>query len=568
MKFRIVKLLLFCLAINNSTFGQFDTVFKVPKELQVKVMDSIVFQLVFSLQKDSISFYVSKLKNYAIEGDDYQILIYSELMRMRKEHLFKNFNPQKESIRFNQLLNIAREKKDTVMMCYMSHRFGDILRDNFKFAMAISYYLIANKYLPYLKNNLYNFDRTNLEMHLATFYYHLEEYPKALDILSNSVASKSIDHSGMSCYDIWSQVCLKMKDYECSKKMIQKAYSIYLVSDTLSWWFNGWNGIFKGNLGKIEFYQKNYNQAIALFIEGIRITKVARMHNNIASFGNLLAQCYIQTHQEAKAVKLLPIIHSSTYQTDDPQHYVDYYKLSLILSNSMKQANRNLEYFDSLNYYNIKLQDRKNIDFKIKEELALEISKQELFQDQMQKKIKQQERTRNYIIGLVIILGMAVSITIYRKQKQLSKQKNLTKEIEEKSAKELAIAKEELSQFKEFLLEKNTRILNLESTIQGIDAQNNVEELKDVVILTDEDWKKFKILFERVHPGYLERLKINYPQLTQGEIRYFLLIKLDLSNKEMASIMGVSPGALRTLKSRIQKKLNLSEAIELIDLIH
>lgn len=560
-------LLLIALFNAKSGYGQFDTVFTVEPELQVRLLDSLALQLIFKEDPARLPKVIDQLEYYVRESEDYRFRIVSEISLLRYKYRVKTFDAQKESKRFYQLLNIAREYQDTTLLIIMSARFGQILRDDNKYAMAISYLLIAYNFLQCVDSRNHRISIDNLAMELAAFYYHIEDYQKSIEILSKSKVATYTNHRGMGCYDLWSQVCLKLKDYECSKKMIQRAYSIYQVNDTTSWWFNGWSGIFKGNLGKIEFYQKNYAAAIALFKEGIRITLKAKMHDNVAAFGLLLAQCYIITNQAPKALDLLPMIKSGVYQKDDPQLYVDYYKLRLILSNSLDQASQNLQNYDSLQHYTLKLQERKNKDLKIKEDLALEISAQELYQNQMQEKIKRQQFLRNGILGMVVLFGMFFSRIIYRKHKQLMNQKKLTKEIEEKAAIDLAIARNELDQFKEFLLEKNRKIINLENTLQGIESQQDIEELKYVVILTDEDWKKFKMLFERVYPGFLDNMKSSYPMLTQGEIRYILLLKLDLTKKEMAAILGVSPGAIRTLKSRIHKKLEIGEDMNLLNFI-
>lgn len=566
---RIIRWTLVLMVLFNSKvgFGQFDTVFTVEPELQMRLLDSLALQFIFKENPAGLPKVIDQLEYYVRESKDYRLRIISEISLLRYKYRVKTFDAQKESKRFYQWLNIAREHQDTNLLIMMSARFGQILRDDKKYAMAISYLLIAYNYLQCVDSRNHRINIDNLAMELAAFYYHIEDYQKSLEILSNSKVASYTNHRGMGCYDLWSQVCLKLKDYECSKKMIQRAYSIYQLNDTTSWWFNGWSGIFKGNLGKIEFYQKNFTAAIALFKEGIRITLKAKMYDNVAAFGLLLAQCYIYTNQASKALELLPMIKSGVYQKDDPQLYVDYFRLCLILSNSIDLAYQNLQYFDSLQHHNLQLQERKNKDLKIKEDLALEISAQELYQSQMQIKIKRQQLLRNIILGMVVLLSLFLWRIIYRKQKQLTFQKKVTKEIEEKAAIDLEIARNELEQFKEFLLEKNRKIINLENTLQGIESQQDIEELKYVVILTDEDWKKFKMLFERVYPGFLDYLKSSYFMLTQGELRYFLLLKLDLNNKEMAAILGVSPGAIRTIKSRIHKKLNIGDDVNLLNFI-
>lgn len=543
--------------------GQFDTVFKAPRELQIRLLDSIAFDLVFIGKRDSLPFHLEKMRSLAIERRDYRFKIISELGRMRLEYFNGSFSAKEESIRFNQLLNNARENQDTILITYMCMRFGDILRDNSKYAMAISYYLICFNYLKTLDDRMHNINVGFFENQLAAFFYHIGEYHKSLDILKDSKASKGMDYQAMGCYDLWSQVCLKLKDYECSKNMIEKAYSIYRVSDTSSWFFKGWTAVFIGNLGKIAFHQNRFDQAIPLLKEGFRIAQYAHMHNNVASFGLLLAHCYIYTHQVSRAAGLLPTIKEAVYQQNDPQFHVDYYQMCLVLSPGLSHASIGLQYFDSLDHYNIRLQDRKNKDNKIKEDLALELASQEHFRNQLQQKVSRQLKIRNTSIGLIFMLFVGFAGAIYQKQKQLARQKSLIREVEEKAALDLAEAREELNRFKEYLLEKNRQFISLESGLGVPGSNSELEELKLSVILTDEDWKNFKTLFNRVYPNFIEQLVQAYPGLTQGEVRYFLLLRLGLDNREMASILGVSPGAMRTLKSRICKKLNLDEKTSL-----
>lgn len=129
----------------------------------------------------------------------------------------------------------------------------------------------------------------------------------------------------------------------------------------------------------------------------------------------------------------------------------------------------------------------------------------------------------------------------------------------EEAARELALAKEQLNDFKNSLIEKSRRLEILESETDSVNNQQDLENLRLKTILTDQEWLKFKELFERVHVGYFTRLKGRFPDLTQGEIRIFALIKLSFTNKDMASTLGVGSGAIRTMKSRLLKKMDLAQ---------
>src|SRR5205085_12283299 len=88
--------------------------------------------------------------------------------------------------------------------------------------------------------------------------------------------------------------------------------------------------------------------------------------------------------------------------------------------------------------------------------------------------------------------------------------------------------------------------------------------LQNSVLLTDEHWRNFSRLFEKVHRGFFQRLKEKLPGLSPAETRFTALIKLQLSNKEMANMLGVGTEAMRQIRSRLKKKLN-SEAEEGIE---
>ncbi|MBK7696865.1 MAG: hypothetical protein IPI30_21885 [Saprospiraceae bacterium] len=116
-------------------------------------------------------------------------------------------------------------------------------------------------------------------------------------------------------------------------------------------------------------------------------------------------------------------------------------------------------------------------------------------------------------------------------------------------------------------MKKSKRLEILESEVELTANDQDLENLRVKTILTEGEWVKFKELFERVHTGYFTRLKSRFPGLTQGEIRFFALIKLSFTNKDMAATLGVGPGAIRTMKSRLLKKLDLDGKLSLEEVV-
>jgi DNA-binding NarL/FixJ family response regulator len=81
-----------------------------------------------------------------------------------------------------------------------------------------------------------------------------------------------------------------------------------------------------------------------------------------------------------------------------------------------------------------------------------------------------------------------------------------------------------------------------------------ISELSQMKILTEDDWRKFKKLFSEVYPEFLSNATLRSFSLSTAELRLLMLLKINLTTKEIASSLGVSDGAIRTTKYRILKK--------------
>lgn len=141
---------------------------------------------------------------------------------------------------------------------------------------------------------------------------------------------------------------------------------------------------------------------------------------------------------------------------------------------------------------------------------------------------------------------------------------------------ELENNRQNLKELTRILLDKNKQLAELKDKNGRIHSGNNLntspEDFQENVfaqnILTEADWTSFKIYFEKVHPGYLQQLRNNYPALTDAEERLFLFIKLQLKTKETANILGISTDSVKKTRSRLRKKLALTQEIRLEKFIH
>lgn len=190
------------------------------------------------------------------------------------------------------------------------------------------------------------------------------------------------------------------------------------------------------------------------------------------------------------------------------------------------------------------------------------------------KALQQRKLERNGAILLIMLSGV-ISLLLINRQKLKHIQKSKMAEAERNRIEELA--RQQLSDFTKSIQEKNDLIEKFSVEIERYQSlpcsnelpekENSLQLLQNSVILNDEQWTNFQTLFNKVHTGYIARVKEKYPELTTAELRSILLTKLGLSNKEMAAMLGVSLEAVRVNKHRLLKKVQLPEDKNLEDFV-
>ncbi len=98
------------------------------------------------------------------------------------------------------------------------------------------------------------------------------------------------------------------------------------------------------------------------------------------------------------------------------------------------------------------------------------------------------------------------------------------------------------------------------------DNLDKIESLKKSKILTKDQWEEYKKKLNEVFPNLLPKLYQDYPELTQAEVRLFVLIYLELSSSEQSDMLGVSVSSLRKSRYRLKKKLGVIQ-VSLYDYI-
>jgi len=84
---------------------------------------------------------------------------------------------------------------------------------------------------------------------------------------------------------------------------------------------------------------------------------------------------------------------------------------------------------------------------------------------------------------------------------------------------------------------------------------------------TEQHWAVFDKHFNKVHEEFLKRLKETYPDLTPKEMKLCAFLRLNISSKEIATLMNISTRGVEISRYRLRKKLQLDTKTNLSEFI-
>lgn len=84
---------------------------------------------------------------------------------------------------------------------------------------------------------------------------------------------------------------------------------------------------------------------------------------------------------------------------------------------------------------------------------------------------------------------------------------------------------------------------------------------------TSINWNELELRFDSLYSDFYQRLESRFPLLSHNDKRMCTFLRLNLSNKEIASLTFQNIDAIKKAKNRLSKKMNLDNASSLYQLI-
>ncbi|HUH50576.1 MAG TPA: hypothetical protein VLZ11_00550 [Flavobacterium sp.] len=415
---------------------------------------------------------------------------------------------------------------------------------------------------------------------IALNYYFFQDYEQVIRLMHISIALPAFTNGlDMQRYNNLAMAHLHLNNKDSAKYYLQKTYQL---ADKYT--SNSWRAITSGSLGNIFFDEKDYTKALQYYLTQVQsgeaqeeapIIRVSGYANLAKVYLKLdfisLAKQTIQKTEDSLGKSNITFLGGIQQKEKISKiHLENKYQLAL----TAEDYTNALMYRDSLNKITESIAEKYNT-FQI--ELAL--NKLRIKEHQLEIAAAEHKKFRqslSFILIVVLLSGVLgfVLFKIYRSRiknkkqnERLIAQSKVSALENAKTLGELDHAKNQINQFVDKINQQNLLVQQFvddlirikEANQQDADSvEASLASLKDIRILTEDDWVDFKYNFGKAYPELKYHLRKYTPSFTSSEKRYLMLAWLDLSNKEMANALGVSESAIRVTLNRVRKKLQAS----------
>ena len=165
----------------------------------------------------------------------------------------------------------------------------------------------------------------------------------------------------------------------------------------------------------------------------------------------------------------------------------------------------------------------------------------------------------------------------FLKQEALANEQQIVKIKNEQLQADLASKSRELANSAMNLVYKNELLQKISEEIaQFKDSAGkhlSAEQLRRIQKVIDEgmnderDWNIFESSFNEAHENFFKKLKNGHPDLVPNDLKLCAYLRMNMSSKEMASLLNISLRGVEIRRYRLRKKLNLEHDKNLVEFL-
>ena len=456
------------------------------------------------------------------------------------------------------------EKINTDLSIWTNTNYGFYLYSNNLYKDALPYFLAASKLIE-LSNSKFTLQTTDVFKKNAFYFGTIQDYTKEATYLK-----KALRVTDESSSDYGTLLNSLGKNYanngnnQLAKKYYNETLRISKINNDEVRYAKA-----LGDLANLFEQNKNWEKAEEYLLRDIAISKEHNSQRNTMFAQIQLGNLYYKKNNYEQALKFLdPAENYANSKTNLKGFEEQIAKLKLAIAIKQKDDKTELEQrrkLDTLSVLVSKTQGEQVIN-----SINLETEKENIKLRLAAEKLNTEKQLLIRKIGLMISLVLlAITILlfiVYRRKVQQQQvdfdQKILSFQIDKINSKtQLDQSNNSLSDYKAFLIEKNKEIKALEEAIfkkensnESVRDQENYKKSLLSHLLTEDNWLLFKSEFTIEQNEFYKNTLEKYPTLTESNLRLIMLIKMGLTNLNIANLLGVTTDAVKKAKQRIKKK--------------
>jgi ligand-binding sensor domain-containing protein/DNA-binding CsgD family transcriptional regulator len=99
------------------------------------------------------------------------------------------------------------------------------------------------------------------------------------------------------------------------------------------------------------------------------------------------------------------------------------------------------------------------------------------------------------------------------------------------------------------------------------DQLRRIQKVIDEGMSDERDWNIFESSFNEAHENFFKKLKSDHPDLVPNDLKLCAYLRMNMSSKEMASLLNISLRGVEIRRYRLRKKLNLAHDKNLVEFL-
>lgn len=500
-------------------------------------------------------------------------------------------------------------------MSILYKRLGEVF---VKIEMTDSVIPAYKKSLEWAKKAKDYLQITDAHILMADVYHRLGKTKRAIEMLT--LAKPYADQSPnfrqrIGLVYVMGNIYLANKDYTLAKERFEEALEMSLGKDETMYHFSqinwcmtmnflnkplevidqlpqtiafleGDNNQLSANtqLAKAFLLNGDYDKSLQLSLTNIEKAKTINNQNLVSLNSRMASENYLKMGKTNMGLQYAAMaLDSEKAKGTIDDQVLDAYKLkamALKANNQWKEAIETLENYQVINDSLYALEKQKEI-LNLQEYYESEVknTKIQLQQEEIKtlnaKAANDQLTKTLYAIGMFSLLAIA-GLLYFSFNQRIKKNKAEREKQEEIYRQEIEFKQKELASQTLHLVQKNTFIQELKENLEKIKHSPELfkVEFRRLVMLLkkesaeDKDWEVFKSYFSEVHNNFDLKIKEIAADISEKEIRLASFLRMNLSTKEIASMLNVLPDSVLKSKYRLKKKLGLDKEADLTQFLY